>query len=93
MNKFDKKISGKGVVRAGKEFILFISNEDMNHVIRIRKSLEDSGVLIDGGSETIQHEIEKQEGDFFGASLAPFSSFISKTSNFFISKRYKWKRS
>ena len=93
MNEFDKKISGKGVVRAGKEFTLFISNEDMNHVIRIGKSLEDSGVLIDGGTETVQHEIEKQEGGFLGALLAPFSSFISKTSNFFISKRYKLKRS
>ena len=32
----------------------------MNHVIRIGKSLEDSGVLFDGGTETVQHEIEKQ---------------------------------
>ena len=28
-NKFERKISGKGAVKAGKRFILFISNEDM----------------------------------------------------------------
>ena len=29
-NKFERKISGKGAVRARKEFTLFYSNEDMN---------------------------------------------------------------
>ena len=33
INKFESKISGKGVVRAGKGFILFISNEDMDNII------------------------------------------------------------
>ena len=36
---------------AGKGFTLFILNEDMN-VIKIIKSLEDSGALIDGVTET-----------------------------------------
>ena len=35
INKFDRKISGKGAVRAGKGFTLFISNEDMNDTIKI----------------------------------------------------------
>ena len=35
MNKFDKKISEKGVVRAEKWFTLFISNEDMNDIIKV----------------------------------------------------------
>ena len=51
ISKFERKISGKGDVRAGKRFILFISNEDMNDVIKIIKSLEDWDVLIDGFSE------------------------------------------
>ena len=38
INKFEKKISGKGTVRAGKGFILFISNEDMNDIMKIIKS-------------------------------------------------------
>ena len=32
IKQFNRKISGKGAVRAGKEFTLFISNEDMNDV-------------------------------------------------------------
>ena len=39
------KISGKGIVRAGKGIILVISNEEMDDIIRIIKSLENSGVL------------------------------------------------
>ena len=31
--------SGKGVVRAGKEFTLFTSNEDMNDIMKIAESL------------------------------------------------------
>ena len=44
----------------------------MNDIIKIIKSLEDSYVLIDGGTETVNHKIEKQEGRFLGALLAPF---------------------
>ena len=37
----------------------------MNDIIKIVKSLEDSGVLIDGITETVKHEIKKQESRFF----------------------------
>ena len=57
INKFDRKISGKGAVRPGKAFTLFMSNEDMNDVFKIIKSLEDSGVLIDVVTETVKDEI------------------------------------
>ena len=39
INKFEIKISGKGAVRAGKGFTLFISNEDMNDIIKIIKKI------------------------------------------------------
>ena len=39
INKFEKK-SLKGAVKAGKRFNLFITNEDMNDIIKIMKSLE-----------------------------------------------------
>ena len=51
VNKTERKISGKGAVRAGKGFTIFNLNEDMNDVIKIIKSLEELGVLIDGVSE------------------------------------------
>ena len=37
INKLERKISGKGAVRAGKGFTLFISNEGMNDIIKIIK--------------------------------------------------------
>ena len=48
----------------------------MKNIIRIVKSLEDSGLLLKGVSETIQNEAKEQKGGFFtmlldtlGASL------------------------
>ena len=40
------------------------------------KLLEDSGVLIDGVTETVKHEIKKQEGRFLGAFLAPLAASL-----------------
>ena len=36
------------MLRAAKEITLVISNKDMNDIIRIIKSLEKSGILLDG---------------------------------------------
>ena len=55
---------------------LFILNEDMNYIIKIIKSLEDSGVLIDGVTETVKREIKRQEGGFRGASLASLAASL-----------------
>ena len=43
------------------------------NIIKIIKSLEDSGVL--WITETGKHEIKNQEGKFLGALLAPSASF------------------
>ena len=95
INKLERKISGKGAVRAGKRFILFISNGDMNDIIKIIKSLEYSGVLIDGVSETVNDEIKRTRRWISWNIVSTFNRFISATINFFSSnsKRYKWKRS
>ena len=45
-------------------FTLFMINKDMNDIIKVIKSLEYSGVLIDGITKTIKHEIRKQEAAF-----------------------------
>ena len=57
-NKFERKISEKWAVRAGKGFTLFISIEDMNDIIKIIKSVENLGVLTDRVTETVKHEIK-----------------------------------
>ena len=42
----------------------------MNDIIKIVESLEKSGVLSDGASETVKHEIKKQEGRILPAMIA-----------------------
>ena len=65
INQVKRKISGKGAVRTGKEFTLFILNKDINDINKITKSLEDSNVLIDGITETVNIKYKKQECGFF----------------------------
>ena len=57
-----RKMLGKGIT-------LVISNEEMNDIIKIIKSQENSGALIDGVSETVKHEIKRQEGGSLGMFL------------------------
>ena len=70
VSTFNFKISVKGAIRAGKEFTLFISNEDMNDIIKTIKSFKDSSVLINGITDPVKHEIKKQEDGCIGALAA-----------------------
>ena len=51
----------------------------MNDIIQIITTLVNSDVLIDGVTETVKHEIKKQEGGFFGALLAPLAASLVHT--------------
>ena len=71
-----KKIIGYGQPNNNNNTILIISNDEMGDILKIVKSLEDSGVLLKGVSETIQNEAKEQRGGFLsmlfgtlGASL------------------------
>ena len=77
INEFERKMIRKGAIRAEKGFTLFISNEDINEIIKIIKSLEDSGVLIDGVTEKVKNEI-KREGGFLGALVARLAASIAQ---------------
>ena len=48
---------------------LIISNEEMNDIMKIVKSLEESGLLIKGVCETIKNEVNEQKGGFIGMLL------------------------
>ena len=41
-----------------------ISNEETNDVMKVVKSLEESGLLIKGVSKTIKNEAKEQKGGF-----------------------------
>ena len=53
-----KKILGSGTTT------LIISNDEMEGIMKMVKSYEDSGVLLKGVSETIQNEAKEQKGGF-----------------------------
>ena len=76
INKFERNISEKRTARAGKIFTLFILNKNLDDIIKIMNSLEDSNVFIDGITETVKHEIKKQEGGFLSALLAPLAASL-----------------
>ena len=48
---------------------LIISNNEMEDIIKIVKSLEDSGLLLKRVTETVQNEIKEQKGGFFSMLL------------------------
>ena len=60
INTFERRIRGKGAKRAGKEFTLVISNEDIGNNIEIKMSLEDSNVLMDGVTEATKYDIKRK---------------------------------
>ena len=66
IDKLERKIHERRVVRAGKDFTLFIPNEDIDKIIKIVVSLGKSGLFIDGVTETVKHQIKQQEGRFLG---------------------------
>ena len=58
-----KKMLGSGMTT------LINSNDEMNDILKIVKSLENSGLLLKGVSETIQHEAKEQRGGFLSMLL------------------------
>ena len=60
-----KKILGSG---HSNNTTLIISNDEMD-ILKIVKSLEDSGVSLKGVSEIIQHEAKEQRGEFLSMLL------------------------
>ena len=48
----------------------------MDDILKIVKSLENSGVLLKGVSETIQHEAKEQTGGFLGMLLGTLGASL-----------------
>ena len=56
---------------------LLISNEEINGFMKIVKSLEESGLLIKGASETIKNEAQEQKEGFLGMLLGTLGACLS----------------
>ena len=68
-----KKILGSG---HNNNRILIISNDEMDDILKIVKSLEHFGVLLKGVSETIQNEAKEQRGGFLSMLLGTLGASL-----------------
>ena len=59
----------KKILGSGNNTTLIISNKDMDDLIKIVKSLEDSGLLLKGITESVPNEIKEQKGGFLSMLL------------------------
>ena len=53
-----------------------ISNEEMNDIMKIVSSLEESGLLIKGVRETIKNEAKEQKGGFLSMLLGTLGASL-----------------
>ena len=71
-----RTMHGRGVLKAGNGINLVIPNDEIDDFIKIIKSFEHSGVLIEGVTETVKKEIKKQVGGFFGILLGTLGASV-----------------
>ena len=55
---------------------LVISNDKTNDIIKIVKSLEDSGLLLKGVNETVENEVKEQKGGFLSMLLGTLGASL-----------------
>ena len=67
-----KKILGSG----HNNTTLITSNDEMDNILKIVKSLENSGLLLKGASKTIQHEAKEQRGGFISMLLGTLGASL-----------------
>ena len=67
----------KKILGSGNHITLIISNVDMQDLLKIVKSLEDSGILLDGITETVKNEVKEQKGGFFSMLLGTRGASLS----------------
>ena len=55
---------------------LIISNDEIRDIMKIVKSLEDSGILLKGATETVQNEVKEQIGRFLSMLLGTLGASL-----------------
>ena len=66
----------KKILGSGNHTTLIISNDDMQDLLKIVKSLEDSGILLDGITETVKNEVKEQKGGFLSMFLGTLGASL-----------------
>ena len=55
---------------------LIISNEEMDDIMKVIKSLEESGLFVKSVCETIKNEIKQQKGGFLSMVLGTLGASL-----------------
>ena len=71
----DAAISKK-ILGSGNHTTLIISNDDMQDLLKIVKLLEDSGILLNGITETVKNEVKEQKGGFLSMLLGTLGASL-----------------
>ena len=66
----------KKILGSGNHTTLIISNDDMQDLLKIVKSLEDSSLLLDGITETVKNEVKEQNGGFLSMLLGTLGASL-----------------
>ena len=66
----------KKILGSGNHTKLIISNDDMHNLLKIVKSLEDSGILLNGITETVKNEVKEQKGGFLSMLLGALGASL-----------------
>ena len=81
MQEYTKKILGSRkrplyLALPNNTTTIIISNDEMEDIMKIVKSLEDSGLLLKGVSERIQNEVKEQKRGFFSMLLGTLGASL-----------------
>ena len=66
----------KKILGSGNNTTLIISNKDMDDLIEIVKSFEDSGLLLKRVTESVQNEVKEQKGAFLSMLLGTLGASL-----------------
>ena len=69
-------VINKKVLGSGNHTTLIISNDDLNDLLEVIKSLEKNGILLDGITETVKNEVKEQKGGFLSMLLGTLGASL-----------------
>ena len=68
--------TNKQLLGSGNHTRLIISNDDIQDLLKIVKSLEDSGILLNGITETVKNEVKEQKGSLLSMLLGTLGASL-----------------
>ena len=66
----------KKILGSGNHITLIISNDDMQDLLKIVKSLEDTGLLLNRITETVKNEVKEQKGGLLSMLLGTLGASL-----------------